>query len=1351
MYMAFNARLVVLLFFLQCISLVCTGQGTSWQSLSISDGLSQGMVNDIMQDRQGFMWFATKDGLNRYDGYNFKVFTRNPYTAHSISGNFCTALLEDSGGRIWIGTQKDGLNLFDPKTQRFSHIPVSDKTLKGTGNYGIDYLKEDSSGAIWIITPQTGKYFKIPSSQLTALKQGKLPTVREATIRNAAQIPDFVSDRHSLEAGHAQSIYGLDKDFSFGQKMLSKPVFVIKDRSGYFWATALGEIICWKGKTFKKVAVPRQDVPRLGLLGDGSIAICFTGNVWLLKNASELNPETFLPGKALNGFFNAENSAARLYNPVSNLYQDLHGNIWASNQGYGVAKLNRHTRFFRSFLPFVSAGYLYQSRQGNVYIHGNYRPTFHYYTLNKADNTIGRLPEKLYRKTHEHEALAQDRSQHFWLTVWDGQQLVLEKYSPNWQPLKEYPLPAMHYANRRNAKLIEDSKGNIWIGHINGRLLKLNEQTGQFTAYDPQVLSAAGGFIETLALYEDSAHTLWIGTQAGLVKVENFQTAPRFSIYQTDVGSRQSLSDNMVSGMVDDPVNPGKYLWVSTKGGGLERLNKQTGQFEHFDETRGLPNKVVYGILVGNDQNLWMSTNRGIARLNPKTLTFRNFNKSDGLQDDEFNTASYFKAPSGELLFGGVKGVTIFRPSDLSGKQTPPVVRILGLKINNQKIEPGTDADVLKQSIEYASAIELDFDQNQVSIEFAAMDFTNPFKNRFRYRLDGIDKDWVDAGTNHAANFAQLPDGDYIFHVQGTADGEQWSKPAALRIRINPPFYQTWWAYLSYMALIGYVSYRFYRNQLKRVRLEEQIRFKSQETQRLAELDRLKTNFFTGISHEFRTPLTLILGPLQDLQGKYPNEGILTVVQRNTARLLALINQLLDLGKLDAREMQPRMRTGDLAAFMQQLNSSFESFAQSRAVNFRFHQNRKEFITAFDADKVEKIVTNLLSNAFKFTPANGQVELVITYQAKLVSMVLKDSGIGISPDKLPQIFDRFYQADGSAKRSYQGTGIGLALVKELVELLQGEISVESRTGVGTIFYLSLPVNEEYEALREEEAPANPFPGYADSFLLPEIQRSSKQYQNNPKSEKNAREDILLVVEDNHDLRAYIRGVFQESYQVIEAGDGKEGLELAFRHIPDLVISDLMMPNMDGLELCSALKASETTSHIPVVMLTAKAAVQDRIAGFETGADDYLVKPFNGIEIKARVRNLISIRNQLKKHYTRSIIDNGTMPPGLGQSEEPFIRKVKAALEKEFSNSSFDVEKLAAEMNMSSSQLLRKLKALTNLTTVEFIREYRLQKAAGMLAQKSASVSEVAYQAGFESLSYFTKVFQQKYKILPSEY
>lgn len=572
-------------------------------------------------------------------------------------------------------------------------------------------------------------------------------------------------------------------------------------------------------------------------------------------------------------------------------------------------------------------------------------------------------------------------------------------------------------------------------------------------------------------------------------------------------------------------------------------------------------------------------------------------------------------------------------------------------------------------------------------------------------------------------------------------------------------------SYVAEIFVFGLFLGKIIRNhETARLSSEKQLSFTQEQAERLQELDQLKTNFFTGISHEFRTPLTLLIGPLDDLQKKFPKESILPIMQRNAQRLLTLINQLLDLGKLDARQMQVNLQQGDLAKFLQMLSSSFQSLAESRNITFALHQSHSQVLADFDADKIEKIIINLLSNAFKFTENGGHIKMLVEYSPLTPNggtilfspigtvrragggavITLKDSGIGISPEKLTKIFDRFYQIDDADKRTHEGTGIGLALVKELVDLMKGDIRVESQLGAGTTFYVTLPLTSEARVGADQ---------FGDDKLLvqtPVIELSAEHLGDSPLTfAPQTSENILLIVEDNDDLRAYIRTVFEDAYQVVEAADGQEGLEKALEFVPDIVISDLMMPRMDGFEFCKCLKSNEKTSHIPVVMLTAKATLEDRIEGFELGADDYLVKPFNTAEIKARVRNLVLSREQLKQRFSQPFVE--TRPEDTPSIDELFIEKVREQIEKRISDSRYSIDELATEMNMSPSQLLRKLKALTNFTTVEFIREYRLQKAAWLLSQKSGSVSDIAYQTGFESLSYFTKAFQKKYNILPSEY
>ncbi len=547
--------------------------------------------------------------------------------------------------------------------------------------------------------------------------------------------------------------------------------------------------------------------------------------------------------------------------------------------------------------------------------------------------------------------------------------------------------------------------------------------------------------------------------------------------------------------------------------------------------------------------------------------------------------------------------------------------------------------------------------------------------------------------------------------------------------------------------IVGYFLY--YRQRSKKDELALQLVFEQKEAERLKELNTLKTNFFTNISHEFRTPLSLILSPIEDLKKKYPNEGVLEPMRRNAQRLLSLINQLLDLSKLDSRQMQVNIKKNDLANFIKVLASSFASLAESRKIEFTTSQNRTEAIAYYDADKIEKILINLLSNAFKFTSDGGKISLVVNYSDDFreVEICVKDDGIGISKAKIKHIFDRFFQGDGTQQRNYEGSGIGLALVKEMVELHKGTIDVESIESEGTTFTVQLAVDKnswknEFKNAVEETNHEN----LLDFMLAAQPQQTMIVEQYSTDDDK-----ILLIVEDNPDLRKYIRSVFEHDYRIFEATDGQDGIEKALAIIPDIVISDLMMPHLDGLGFCKLLKSDEKTSHIPVVMLTAKANVESRIEGFELGADDYLTKPFNREELLVRVKNLVIQRELLRQKYDKQIVDLKPTEVILPSTEEKFIKKAKEIVEKHISESEFTIEQFAEEMNLTSVVLRRKIKGVTNQSATQFVRKYRLQKAANLLLNNADTVSNIAYQVGFESLSYFTKAFQEEFGKLPSDF
>ncbi|NEU70286.1 response regulator [Spirosoma agri] len=1354
-------------------------QVKGWQELTISDGLSQGMIFSIKQDQKGFIWVATKDGLNRYDGYNFTVFTHDPYNKYSLSTSACSALLVDSRDRLWIGTLNKGLNLYDDRTHRFYHIDMSDPALPDAGNYEIILLTEDPEGNIWVGTSQN-KLVKITLSG--ALKTG-FPDKANATphvqfSRFSFPLPGVASSSspsHILFRANGQAVVSAARELytlnwqhpqptrysqirRFGSLATLFKATPDGQQPDYWFGFSADTLVGWQQTNRKRIKLPPAKNANLYLdaLDPQTVAVATPDFLWLMSPAqlyaqdqlSERNAFAVMP--------------PNLYG-ITKLLVDKTGNIWVGTAGYGLRKFSPRIKQFQTFLPNTSLSYVMRDRRGQIYV----RNQFDYGRLDRSANRRLPLGGNTNLPAHGLQSyLMQDRQGFFWMSVAyaDAQRYELVKFSENWQRLNTYLLPPGTAFGIYGNQTREDKAGHLWIGATNGNLLRFDPASETFRVFSYQsLLPKRGADIETFSLYFDRAGTGWIGTQNGLIRADHPQTTPVFSIYKNDVDNRESLSNDFVSSCIDDPYQPDKYLWVSTKGGGLEQLDKQTrsGRFTHFTEARGLPNKVVYGILTDEFKNFWLSTNRGLAQFNPKTLTFRNYTKADGLQDDEFNTGSFVKTASGELLFGGVNGLTAFQPKDVVATVGPVApVHIIGLKINNEPVTVGPPDGILPESIEQTRQLDLSHTQNLLTLEFAVMDYANSAKNQYRYRLGGIDERWVEAGTNRFANYAQLPDGTYTFEVEGSIDGESWSKPVALTIRIHPPFYRTWWAYLVYALGLGFVVWQLYRFQTQRLLLEQQIDFEQQEATRLAELDALKTQFFTNISHEFRTPLTLILGPIEQAVNDYAQDARFPLIQRNANRLLSLINQLLDLSKLEANQLRPEPEPGDMAAFFRTLTSSFSSLADNRAIRFIVTQNQLAYWARFDGDQVEKITTNLLSNAFKFTTDGNEVRLNVAYEAGGVTLQVTDTGIGIDTANLPRIFDRFYQVDSHSNRNYEGTGIGLALVNELVKVLQGTISVDSTEGIGTTFTVYLPLTMVDEPIAAESIP--PLARLPREVPLPEPSVSAGFPDPDPRvtngQSATVSDNILLIIDDNADIRTFVRSIFEQEYQIVEAVDGQDGLGKATASLPDIIICDLMMPRLDGFGFCKALKNQPATSHIPVVMLTAKATVEDRIGGFELGADDYLTKPFNRAEIVARVRNLVQQRQRLYQWFSANEQAPKANEP-VGQEfvsvlltvEKQFVEQLTDVVHRHIDEPAFGVEVLAEAVNLSRSQLHRKLKVVLNTSPVNFIRKVRLARAAELLAGGEENVSQVAYAVGIDNLSYFSKVFQEQYGVLPSHY
>jgi len=769
----------------------------------------------------------------------------------------------------------------------------------------------------------------------------------------------------------------------------------------------------------------------------------------------------------------------------------------------------------------------------------------------------------------------------------------------------------------------------------------------------------------------------------------------------------------------------------------------------------------VAGILEDNSGWLWIKTNKGVSKFNPRTGKFRTYDRSDGVPICPTWDDVCCKGTNGEMFFGGINGLVRFHPDSIRDNPYIPPVVITGFKIFDKPVS-------LDTAISEKKLLQLSYQDDVISFDFVALNFTSPEKNKYAYKLDGFDEDWTYCGTRRYASYTNLDAGSYVFRVKGSNNDEVWNEAGtSIAVVIAPPWWQTAWAYIGYSIVGLLFVYGLRRYDRKRTLLKHQLEMKDFEAEKLREVDAMKMRFFANISHEFRTPLMLILGPVEHLLSGTActaDREDLSVVRRSALRLLELISQIMDISKLEAGRMKMEVQASDLVPFLRGLVLSFASLAERKHIGLEF-QPAEEKITGYvDLDKLQKIVTNLLSNAFKFTPEGGKVQVRVSTREgnhalgdaakRRVEIVVSDTGVGVPTEERERIFHRFYQAGSSLGREHQGSGIGLALAKELVEIHRGDISVTSEPGKGSAFQVRLPLGKEH--WKEEEIVKAGEGGEVPSVVVPEAfqEMADGEDREGPERtlEETASEDLplVLIVEDNADVRSYLRNSLRKRYRLEEAADGLAGLKAAVECLPDLVVSDIMMPAMDGVELCRKLKNDERTSHIPVILLTARASDEGKLEGLETGADDYITKPFGVKELQVRMQNLIELRARLREKYRRQcLVEPGDL--SVDSIDERFLHKALEVVRSHLSDPGFDNTSFSRELCMSRMQLNRKLQALTGHSTHEFLRALRLQRAAKLLQLHWGNVTEVAFEVGFNSLSSFARAFRDQYGVSPSEY
>ncbi|MDX1910505.1 MAG: two-component regulator propeller domain-containing protein [Saprospiraceae bacterium] len=1305
------------------------------ETIGVTEGLSQGFITSLIQDSRGFIWVGTFDGLNRYDGYTVRRFMTNPFDPWSLPTSYITDLYEDERQLIWVGTHH-GLVVFDPVSERFFNLSQPQFGLPANH---VKTICCDKQGQIFVHIPSESDpalLFRIqtPSDLAIRLRLQKfpleglqaIPLDNNVKIGSPALFLGCIGDTMPLVVGDD----GKALRYVPGQKKLA-PLDLNAlprektDAGDILWNKHFGYYFRWEMPNGRDTIPPPSFWAKTFHYQQNEIGFWLwaRGPFLIKKNRSRLH---------FDGSFDKKNllTSASFYQQFNLLLEengrwnnqicvDRTGLLWVGTGGVGLRKINPRQLSFGNFLEGASISSIRELPDGRLWVRQYSDQTF---IINPQNGAIETPPWK--ERSFLFECMA-DSKNNYWLlepysNQFKNQRLVVFTPGTGQSIRLSEQIP---FEDAVPEKLFEDRDGNIWLAAHSGQLFRF--RPGQFSSTIFYYATHIRSNLRATAIAQDKSGTIWVGTNRGLLKVENANNnQPRFSLLQHDPANRQSLSINWVTSLCLDP-NDANILWLGTRGGGLNRLDlyKQTFSFL-IESPNGLPDNVVYGVLADQQGNLWCSTNRGVCRYNPAQSTFVTYREPDGLLSTEFNTNAYLRTRDGRLWFGGVNGLNVLRPENITTNPSPPQIAISGIKILG-----------VPQTLDAYGALILPFEKNNILIEFVALDFASPSTNRFRHRLKGLDYNWVNDGNQHSANYAALQPGHYIFEVQGaTADGPWSESVATLHITIRPPWYRSWMAWIAYVLAFGAGVLSIIRYRL----LQHQAQANQLESERLKQFETVKNQFFANVAHELRTPLTVILGLAGRLKKEEEKENLGIVAQKIETQgktLLELTDQILDLAKLEGQQFSLHFFNGNISDFVSRHTESLTPLAESKGLHLTAQNMTPVVWMDFDPSQLQKILNNLIANAIRHSTPGGKirVQTALSDDRQWLKLSVEDEGEGIDGSDLPHIFERFYQGHQPAHKT-GASGLGLTLTRDLVRAMGGEVVVNSTPGKGATFTITLPVRNT--------APRMADPGYTKVELAP-VDAPSPVHD-------TSHLPLLLVLEDNDAVADFLRLCLKNAYRLIFADDGAAGLRKAFEHIPDLILTDVAMPGMDGFDVVGALKSDPRTSHIPVVMLTAKVEHTDRIEGKRRGANAYLTKPFEEQELLLVLKNLLHLQQQWKERYATFDTSAPTNDDAV-QVEDAFMQRLFAVFETHYADETFQLDRLCRSMGMSSSQLDRKLKALSDQSPMYLLRRFRLQKARKMLQElPRPSIKDVCFRTGFKSPSHFSRAFSEEFGIPPSE-
>lgn len=1346
--------------------------------IDINIGLSQSQVNAFLKDDNGFMWIGTSSGLNRFDGYEIKTYKYNVSDSSSIRGNDILALYDGPENTMWIQTTL-GFDIYDPDADKFyAHVPAYLDSLDFK-MADVEQIYSDGIGNFWLLTGD-GLVYQIVEDQ-----------------KNIIDLQTFVLNSENsriadVHQGASESVWVLYQDGLLQQTDISGKVLETYDaiqkhlegrlQDFQFYPDSDGDIWIYAPRTdfgalyfqpetgairhFLKNAV----FPSINNNIVNSIIENRQGEIWIGTDHGGINvvdKQNFDVSQILHNP-EVENSLA--HNSIYTLFKDQEGIVWVGTYKNGVNYYHPSmTRFYhyKNFvkdpesLPYDDINAFVEDEHGNLWIGTNGMGLIYFDRENEKFTHFRHDPNDPQSLSADViVSLLIDSEKSLWigtyiggLNRYDGEQFI--KYQHN-------PVDSSSIANNSIWEMMEDANGNLWIGTHAAGLELYDRENDSFIHYSARgTVAIHSNYIAEIE--EDAEGNIWLGGGYGLDVIDVKTGKVRH--YLNEPGNPNSLINNRILSILRDSED---NMWIGTQEG-LSLYRAEQNDFKHFTMADGLPNNTVMGILEQDANNFWLSTAKGIAHMKlmgKGKVRFQNYDKGDGLQGQIFNESAAFKTSSDEMVFGGPNGFNIFDPKDLEENTSIPNIVFTDFQLFNESVsvgEPYNGRVLLQKSVANTESISLRHNENVFSIGFAALNFIHPDKNQYRYKLEGFDKEWLNAGNSRRVSYTNLDPGNYTFKVMASNNDGIWNEEgASVDIVVMAPFWRTNAAYALYFLLIVAAVIIGRRVMLQRAKARFAIQQERREAKQLHALDLMKIRFFTNISHEFRTPLTLILAPLERLLENGPNANNAEhakrqyhMMQRNAKRLLNLVNQLLDFRKIEVEGLKFIPSEGNIVKFIEQSVYSFSELSNKKHIKLQFKSDMEALHAAFDMDKLEKILFNLLSNAFKFTQENGTIQVLVdtlptTTDAEPTLKHLRirviDSGIGIPAEDQKNIFERFFTHDMPDNIINQGSGIGLSIVKEFVNIHDGTIEVSSEPGKGSCFTVILKVKAAANSLKMK-----PFKSAAlDNKVKYENDRKSILV--NPDKAPHHRVTLpkVLLIEDNEDFLLYLEDNLQDYFSIITAKNGREGWQKALSNVPDLVVSDVMMPEMNGMALCDKLKNDPRTSHIPVVLLTAHSGEESKLRGLKTGASDYITKPFNFELLLSRLNNLIKEKQLFKKVYEKKISAQSSEAE-IVSMDDKLIQKAIQLVEANLSDPEFSVEVLSKELGMSRTYLYKKMVALLGQSPVEFIRKLRLDNAAQLLEKSQLSVAEVAYKVGFNNTKYFTKYFKAAYKVLPSQY